>query len=447
MTRESSDPMMIDRTVFSRHLHGSMAAAVICVLSVARMCAEDWPGFRGPTGMGVTTEEGLPLEWGGPEGKNVLWKAPLPPTVDKGEADHNQSSPVVADGRVVVTTAHWKTGTTDQGSHQPDHHVSGYEAATGKQLWDTTVPAGPWLLTDLRGGYAAPTPAIDHGRVFALFGSSILHALDLDGKLLWSHTLADPDKFDVALSASPVVYKDTVLLLLDRKAPAATLIALDAKTGKVRWEAKRPATDFGHMTPVLATVGGKAQLLVTATHSLQGIDPENGKILWFCDWDRPIWPVSSPVMAKGLVYAIGGRGGHPGVVVDPAGSGDVTATKLKWRIGPMSEGLSSPVAFGDLVFRLNSPGILRCTRIANGEELFKERLPGADPAVSPIVTADDRIYFASAGKTVVIQAGPQLKILAESDLGDPSTATAAVADGRIFLKGKSYLYAIGHKKP
>ena len=113
----------------------------------------------------------------------------------------------------------------------------------------------------------------------------------------------------------------------------------------------------------------------------------------------------------------------------------------------MSEGLSSPVAFGDLVFRLNSPGILRCTRIANGEELFKERLPGADPAVSPIVTADDRIYFASAGKTVVIQAGPQLKILAESDLGDPSTATAAVADGRIFLKGKSYLYAIGHKKP
>tara|TARA_R110002110_G_scaffold242378_2_gene458793 strand:- start:147 stop:386 length:240 start_codon:yes stop_codon:yes gene_type:complete len=56
------------------------------------------------------------------------------------------------------------------------------------------------------------------------------------------------------------------------------------------------------------------------------------------------------------------------------------------------------------------------------------------------------IYFASAGKTVVIQAGPKLEILAESDLGDPSLATAAVANGRIFLKGKAFLYAIGNKK-
>ena len=113
----------------------------------------------------------------------------------------------------------------------------------------------------------------------------------------------------------------------------------------------------------------------------------------------------------------------------------------------MSEGLSSPIAFGDLVFRLNSPGILRCVRIASDKELFKTRLPGVDPAVSPIATADGRIYFASAGKTVVIQAVPELKILAESDLGDPSIATAAVADGRIFLKGKAFLYAIGNKKP
>jgi outer membrane protein assembly factor BamB len=410
------------------------------------MSGEDWPGFRGPTGMGLSTETDLPLEWGGKEGKNVLWKAALPPTAHHGDADHNQSSPVVADGKVFVTTAHWPAG-ADKAAQPPEHHIACYEAVTGAQLWDVKVASGPWILTDLRGGYAAPTPAIAGGRIFALFGSSILHALDLNGKLLWSHTIGDHDKFDVALSTSPVVYKDSVILLLDKKAPVSTIIALDGATGKARWERKRPDTEFGHMTPVLATVGGKPQLLVTATHSLQGVDPVNGKILWFCSWDRSIWPVSSPVVAANLVYAIGGRGGHPGVVVDPGGSGDITDTHLKWRIGPMSEGLSSPIAFGDLVFRLNSPGILRCVRIASDKELFKTRLPGVDPAVSPIATADGRIYFASAGKTVVIQAVPELKILAESDLGDPSIATAAVADGRIFLKGKAFLYAIGNKKP
>ncbi len=79
-----------------------------------------------------------------------------------------------------------------------------------------------------------------------------------------------------------MVYNETVFLLLDKKSPASTIIALDAATGKVRWEKKRPETEFGHMTPVLAEVDGKKQLLVTATHSLQGIDPENGEILWFC---------------------------------------------------------------------------------------------------------------------------------------------------------------------
>jgi outer membrane protein assembly factor BamB len=404
--------------------------------------AEDWPGYRGPTGMGVTKEESLPLEWGGPEDKNILWKAPLPPTVDQGAPDHNQSSPVVRDGRVFVTTAHWPAH-TGQTARAPEHHVACYDAASGKPLWDTEVAAGPWLLTDLRGGYAASTPAIADGRVFALFGSSIVHALDTEGKLLWSYTIAEHDQFDVALPTSPVVYKDTVLLLLDRKAPAATLVALDAATGKVRWEKKRPESDFAHVTPVLAEVGGKPQLLVSSTHTLQGVDPEDGEILWSCAWGQSIWPVSSPVMAEGLVYAIGGRGGHPGVVVDPTGSGDVTATHLKWQIGPMSEGLSSPVAFGDRVYRLNSPGILRCVRIATGDELFKERLEGADPAVSPVVTPEGHIYFASAGKSVVIEAGPELKILATSDLGDPSLASAAVADGCIFLKGKSFLYAIG----
>lgn len=394
--------------------------------------------------MGVTTEQGLPLEWGSPDAKNVLWKSPLPPTLHKGDPDHNQSSPIVAGGKVFVTTAHWRKG-ADRNQQAAEHHIACYDAETGEQLWDTSVKPGPWVLNDLRGGYAAPTPAVAGGRIFALFGSSIIHALDLDGKPLWSHVIENHEKFDVALPSSPVVYKDTVILQLDKKKPDATLLALDAASGKVRWEKKRPDTEFSHMTPVLVEVGGKPQLLVCATHELQGVDPENGNVIWSCKWGSSIWPVSSPVMANGLVYAVGGRGGHPGLVVDPTGKGDVSETHLKWSVRPMSEGLSSPVAFGEFVYRLHSPDVLQCVHLAGDEEVFEERLPGAHPSVSAIVDPDGRIYFASAGKTVVIQAGKELKVLAENDLGDPSLAAAAVSGGRMFLKGRNFLCAIGHK--
>lgn len=427
-----------------------MATLIGCV-SIIPLSAEDWPGFRGPTGMGVTTEKGLPLEWGGADeknflGKNVLWKSPLPPTTHNGDPDHNQSSPVVSGGKVFVTTAHWPKG-VEKSKQAPEHDIACYNAATGRALWITPVEAGPWLLTDLRGGYAAPTPAVADGRVFAIFGSSILHALDLDGKPLWSYVIPDHDKFDVALPVSPIVYKDTVILFLDKKAPAAKIVALDAATGKLRWEKERPDTEFSHMTPVLVDVKGKAQLLVCATHELQGVDLENGEVIWYCKWGRSIWPVSSPVMAGGLVYAIGGRGGHPGLIVDPTGRGDVSETHLRATVGPASTGLSSPVAFGEFIYRINSPNVLRCVRIASGDELFKERLDGVNPSVSPFVTPEGRIYFASAGKSVVIQASPELKILAESDLGDPSLAAAAVSGGTIFLKGGKFLYAIAAGKP
>ena len=64
---------------------------------------------------------------------------------------------------------------------------------------------------------------------------------------------------------------------------------------------------------------------------------------------------------------------------------------------------------------------------------------------SPVVTPDGRIYLASAGRTYVVKAGPKLDVLAINELGDGGPASPAVADGRIYLKGRQYLYCIGNK--
>jgi outer membrane protein assembly factor BamB len=126
--------------------------------------------------------------------------------------------------------------------------------------------------------------------------------------------------------------------------------------------------------------------------------------------------------------------------------GDVTATHVKWKTRPIPEGYSSPTLAGEYVYRLHNPGVLKCLRLATGEVLYSERLPaGVEAAASPVLTPDGLLYFASAGKSIVVPAGPEFKIAATSDLKDGSPASPAVANGRLYLKGARNLYCVGRK--
>ena len=413
-----------------------LMCSVLIIPSAAH--AGDWPGWRGPTGQGISNEQNLPLTWNGKTGENVVWKVRLPDQEDgKARQDRNQSSPIVVKDKVFLTASYWLNG-VEPGKAYPEHHVVCHAAADGKKLWDTTIEPGPWKLTDIRGGYTAPTPACDGERVFAVFGSSVIAALGLDGKLLWRKEIV-PFDFDVAIGSSPVLYGETVILQCDGVKKSSRLIALDRKTGTVKWELKRPQNEFSHSTPIVARVGDKDQLLVAASNAVQGVDPVEGKLWWWCTGKGD---TVSPVYAAGVVYCDSGRGGS-GVAVDPAGAGDVTKSHRKWGVPTVPSGFSSPVIVGAHLYRLHDPGILKCWTLATGEIVFSERLEGVASACSPFTTPDGRIYLASAGKTYVVKAGPKLEVLAVNDLGDGGEASAAVAGGRIYFKGRQYLYCIG----
>lgn len=412
----------------------------LLILPVTGVSGGDWPGWRGPTGMGISDATALPLNWGGKDQTNLLWKSPLPGTDANAIFDHNQSSPIVWKDRVFLIMVFWPKGTAQ--SEFPEHHVACYNATNGKQFWDVKVPTGPWLLKDLRGGYSAPTPCTDGERVYALFGSSELVSLDFDGKLIWRKEIK-PYAWDVAIGTSPIIVGDNVLVLADGTKPELSrLIAFDRKSGDIKWERKRPNANFNHSTPVLVEIKGKSQLLVSSSGAVQGLDPADGKPIW---WANNPGDVPTPVFGKGLVYCEGGRGG-PGIAVDPTGEGDVTKTLVKWRTEAIPEGYSSPTISGDHVYRQHNPGILKCWNLGDGKRVYSERMPnGVEPAISPFVTPDGRLWFVGGGKSVVVAPGPKFELLATNDLGDPSKASAAVAGGRIFIKGGKNLYAIGKR--
>lgn len=420
--------------------------AVICLIcGLASVChAEDWPGFRGPTGLGYSQEKNLPLAWGGAENKNVLWKASL-----KGQG---HASPIVWGDSVFVCTAWWPPKGQPQASVIPEHHVACYRSSDGKMIWDTTIPPGPWLRSDFRsgpgGGYAAATPTTDGKLIYCVFASSVIAAMDFQGKIVWRKEIV-PFTFDVTIGTSPVLFGDSVLMFCPAaKAGDSRLIAYNKADGQVKWVHPFPSMSFGHSTPVLIDVNGKPQLLVLASgggakdEALQSLDPSDGHQIWSC---RGGGDAASPAFGSGIVYFDSGRGGE-GTAVDPTGAGDVTKTNIKWTGPRIPEAIGSPIIVGAYVYRLHSPGILRCWDAATGKQIYAERLEGITTTwASPIADAAGHLILASAGKSFVIQAGPEFHVLSVNDLADANHASAAISGGRIFLEGMNNLYCVGSR--
>ena len=128
--------------------------------------AEDWPQFRGPRGNGISTETNLPATL---EPGNIAWSVDLP--------GRGLSSPIIIGDRVIVTCS--------SGPKQERLHVICFNAVDGTRRWERQFWATGRTMSHPKTSVAAPTPASDGERIFAIFSSNDLLCLDLDGNLLW----------------------------------------------------------------------------------------------------------------------------------------------------------------------------------------------------------------------------------------------------------------------
>src|SRR5579885_2316726 len=146
-----------------------------CLLAL-RAPGADWTEFRGPTGQGLSTETGLPVEWS--PTKNVAWKVPLPGS--------GWSSPIVFQGRVYCTAAVPVNGRPGDLSLR----ALCLDAASGKTLWDREVfrqDASRATRIHSKNSHASPTPLTDGERLYVHFGHQGTACLDLEGKVLWTN--------------------------------------------------------------------------------------------------------------------------------------------------------------------------------------------------------------------------------------------------------------------
>jgi outer membrane protein assembly factor BamB len=407
------------------------------LLLLAGLCAAgDWPQWRGPQRSGHSDEKDLPLTWDGKTRENVLWKA---------AADFGHSSPIVRGERVFLTASVNKVGgAASLLAVNQQHRVVWYRTTDGKKLWQTDVESGAW---DTVFSFTAATPLADGENLYAFFGSGVVAALDLDGKLLWQKKLPGPFKAEW-LSSSPIVHHDTLFVFVDVNSDV-WLLALDKKSGKVKWQLKRKQHDRAHnSSPLLVVVKDQPRIVVAAQGAVLALDPKSGKEIWSCKWGGNRY--ASLVAGGGLVYASGDGG--ESLAIDPTGEGDVSKTHVKWRHGKTPQGFGAPVIVGNHLYRASPPGVLRCWKLSDGELVFEQRVNGIPTFSSPVATKDGRIYFAGAGKSCVVKSGPKLEVLATNDLGEGERnewtltgPSAAVSGGRIFLRGPKSLTCIARK--
>jgi outer membrane protein assembly factor BamB len=87
-------------------------------------------------------------------------------------------------------------------------------------------------------------------------------------------------------------------------------------------------------------------------------------------------------------------------------------------------------------------GIVTAVDPATGAPVWRERVGGIFSA-SP-VAGDGKIYFVSeTGETIVLAAGRTPKVLARNKLDARLTASPAISQGRLILRGDDELIAIG----
>ena len=418
---------------------GLVFALLFTVTSAAGVArAENWPAWRGPTGDGVSTETGLPVEWG--TDRNIAWKLPMPAW--------SGSTPIVWGERIFLNVA----------VDDDNIELWSLDRDTGQPIWTRHLSDGNRRL--MKQNLSSPSPVADGEHVWVMTGTGILKAFDFDGNELWTRDIpASYGSFGLnwGYASSPLLHDGALFVQVlhgMRTDDPSYVLRIDALTGATIWRVERPTlavreSPDAYSTPALLEYDGTTEIVITGGDAVTGHDPETGEELWRADGLNPTRQrdyriVASPLVRDGVIYAP--TRVRPLLALRPGGRGDVLDTHVIWSTDDGPD-VPTPVTDGEYFYVVNDRGIVYVTDAKTGEPVYgPERIRRGTYSASPVL-ADGKIYVTNeSGMTTVLRAGPEFEVLAENDFDDYVLSSPAVSDGQIFIRTTGYLYAIGERR-
>ena len=427
------------------------------ILIVSTAQAEDWNQFRGPDGNGTATATDPAVIF---SQANTAWQTPIPGT--------GWSSPVVADGRIWLTTAETTEATEEQiAAKTRDVQFAQIKTVAGNvRLRAICVDANsgeilqnlllreisdPDLINPLNS-YASPTAAIQNGRVICHFGSYGTWCLDsTTGEMLWQNALVVDHS--VGPGSSPVIADNVVLIVCDG-IDKQFVAGLDLETGKEIWSTPRPPMrnangefNKAYSTPLLIQVDGQTQAVIPGAQWICAYDPANGKEIWRVDAGSGFSTTPMAVYESGLLVCSTGFMIGELVAIDPKGTGDITQSNLRWRAAKGGSTMPTAIGTGGKICSIGDNGVLSILDAKTGKVTDRIRV-GGKFAASPLL-ADGKLYIGSQdGVMNVIELGSpkgKPKQIAKNQMDGSLMASPAVIGSDLIVRTSKSLLRIKAK--
>ncbi len=424
---------------------------------VASESTLDWPGFRGVDGSGVARFGPGPAADLDAD-RNVLWKARV--------EGRGHSSPVIAGGRVFLTTA--IVGDVIPGAEPPEHTFGGrpfrhpqavdgnrhhtmkvlaLDADRGDLLWSRTAYAGR-VFDDRHSdsSYASPTPVTDGELVYAYFGSEGVYAYTVDGEPVWERDIGDIATVGLGVGTSPVLSDGLLIILADEDSGENSFIAaLDARTGEEVWRRERDV-QASWATPIVVEHDGRKQLLTSGNELVISYDPADGSELWRAKGLENN-AIHVPMTVDGLAVFTSGYPEKIAFAIRLDSRGDLTeaddARVWTWRKGIGY--VPSNLLHDGLLYLTNDGGVITCLDARTGGVVYEGgRLPIRGRYSASMVGGAGRILMVNTdGDAAIFRAGREHEVLGSFSVGEPVWATPAIVGDRIYIRGREHLFAFG----
>ncbi len=409
------------RSSFVRRIRFVSVLATALAVSVAQppiASGSSWPGLRGPSHDGAVRDARL-FE-GDSAGLSVVWQREL-----------GSGYPVVAvDAERLVTG--FQSGAQDV--------IAAFDPESGDELWRYEIGEAYAGHTGSHDGPIA-TPVLVDGRVFGLGPRGHLFALDAEnGSAVWTKNLTDDLKAEApfyGFGASPIVVEGALIVPMGA-GKGQSIGGFDAASGELLWSAGDDTVEYN--SPILATLGGRSQVVAAGTKHLRGLDPSSGTVLWSHEHggdERAMGGATIVPIPAGENRLLLLNQQPESSMLEVAVDGDSWKVSEVWKSAAIKGTYVQPVYHDGFIYGMNGR-IFTCVDAETGETKWRSREPGDG---FPTLVGDHLVIMTKPGVLRVAEASPEgYKELASVPLFDQvSWSAPAYAGGHLYLRSMGSL--------
>jgi outer membrane protein assembly factor BamB len=389
--------------------------------------AGDWTQWRGSNRDLIVTGESLLTSW--PEaGPQRLWQVDLP--------GDGYSEPVVVNGKIFIT------GSTG-GKQDRRGFLYALNAKDGSLQWQTEY--GPEWGASYECARTSPT--VVGGRAYVIGGQGHVVCVDAkSGTVVWTvdtHAVYGGRNITWGIAENALIYDGKVIC--QPGGPDASVVALDAKSGKRVWQSKGLGERSAYCSPALMTLNGRRQVVTMLEDHVVGVDAETGAPVWkHPHRNKYAVHANTPVLCgKDRIFVSSGYGYGSEMLRISGGEVEVV-----WS-DKGSDNHFQGVAFYEGRIFSSGGGRLSCFDPENGRQVYC--VEGAKKTSFCITPVGMITYDENGGKVMLVQVKPDSFNVVSSfkiEYGaGPHWSSPVVANGVLYLRrGKGIAaFAVGVK--